>query len=267
MALGIGFFFVLAANRGWIGPELRLAFGAAASVGVFAAGFWLRGRFGTTSAALAAVGAGIAGAYATLLAATALYGFVPELGALVAAAGIAAIATVVALRWRARRGLGLIGAPRPAHDPRRDGELTLTGTAFAALVFTAVAVVALRERWIALLIAGLVASFPQVVGLVLQSEPTDWAVVSLTVLFWALYIAVATVVQLTSKAKPLDPLAVGVLLASAALAAGSSAQLFDGDMAGWSREGLALLVASAAYLMLGAASSARATSPPSLSRA
>ena len=74
--LGIVFFFVLAVNRGWINPELRLAFGAAASVGVFSAGFWLRRRFGTTHAALAAVGAGIAGAYATLLAATAMYGFV-----------------------------------------------------------------------------------------------------------------------------------------------------------------------------------------------
>ena len=254
--LGIVFFFVLAANRGWIGPELRLAFGAAASVGVFAAGFWLRRRFGTTHAALAAVGAGIAGAYATLLAATALYGFVPDLGALAAAAGIAAVATLVALRWQEElvAALGLIGALLvPLMTLVEEGELTLIGTAFAALVFTAVAVVALRERWIALLIAGLVASFPQIAGLVLQSEPTDWAVAWLTVLFWALYVAVAAVVQLTSKAKLLDPLAVGVLLASAALAAGSSAQLFDGDVAGWSREGLALLVVSAAYLVLGAA--------------
>ena len=239
--LGIVFFFVLAANRGWIGPELRLAFGAAASVGVFAAGFWLRGRFGTTYAALAAVGAGIAGAYATLLAATALYGFVPELGALAAAAGIAAVATVVALRWQEElvAALGLIGALLvPLMTLVEDGELTLIGTAFAALVFTAVAVVALRERWTALLIAGLVASFPQVVGLVLQSEPTDWAVVWLTVLFWALYVAVATVVQLTSKAKPLDPLAVW----RPARVRGRSRPArrrtsSTADVADWSREG------------------------------
>ncbi|HXV95628.1 MAG TPA: DUF2339 domain-containing protein [Gaiellaceae bacterium] len=254
--LGIVFFFVLAANRGWIGPELRLAFGAAASVGVFAAGFWLRRRFGTTYAALAAVGAGIAGAYATLLAATALYGFVPELGALAAAAGIAAVATVVAFRWKEElvAALGLIGALLvPLMTLVEDGELTLVGTSFAALVFTATAAVALRQRWIALLVAGLVGSFPQIAGLVLQSEPTDWAVVWLAALFWALYVAVATVEQLTSRAERLDPLAVGVLLASAALAAGSSAQLFAGDAAGWSREGLALLVVSAAYLGLGAA--------------
>ena len=84
--LGVVFFFVLAANRGWISAELRLGFGAAASLAVFAGGFWLKRRFGTTYAALAAVGAGIAGGFATLLAASALYGFVSEPWALVAAA-------------------------------------------------------------------------------------------------------------------------------------------------------------------------------------
>ncbi len=213
--LGIVFFFVLAANRGWIGPELRVAFGAAASVGVFAAGFWLRRRFGTTHAALAAVGAGIAGAYATLLAATALYGFVPDVGALAAAAGIAAAATVVALAWKEElvAALGLIGALIvPLMTLVEDGELTLVGTTFAALVLAAIAVVALRQRWDILLVAGLLGSFPQIAGLVLQAEPTDWAVVVLAVLFWALYVAVATAVQLTSEAKRLDPLAVTVLL-------------------------------------------------------
>ena len=254
--LGIVFFFVLAANRGWIGPELRVGFAAAASVGVFAAGFWLRRRFGTTHAALAAVGAGIAGAYATLLAATALYGFVPELGALVAAAAIAAAATVVAFAWKEElvAALGLIGALLvPLMTVVEDGELSLVGTTFAALVLAAVAAVALRERWVALLVAGLVASFPQIAGLVLQSQPTDWAVVWLAALFWALYVAIGAVVQLTSEAKRLDPLAVSVLLASAVLAAGSAAQLFDGAAAGWSREGLALLVVAAAYIALGAA--------------
>jgi uncharacterized membrane protein len=253
--LGIVFFFVLAANRGWIGPELRLVFGAAASAGVFAAGFWLHRRFGTTHAALAAVGAGIAGAYATLLAATALYGFVPELGALAAAAGIAAVATAVAFAWKEElvAALGLIGALLvPLMTLVEEGELTLVGTSFAALVFTALAAVALRERWIVLLVAGLVASFPQIAGLVLQSQPTDWAVVWLVVLFWAVYVAVAAALQLTAEAKRIDPLAVTVVLGTAALAAGSASYLFAGEVAGWSREGLALLTVSAAYLALGA---------------
>ena len=48
--LGVVFFFVLAVNRGWISAELRLGFGAAASLAVFAGGFWLKRRFGTTYA-------------------------------------------------------------------------------------------------------------------------------------------------------------------------------------------------------------------------
>ena len=62
--------------------------------------------------ALAATGAGIAGGYATLLAATALYDLVPREIALVLAAGIAVVATVTALAWASEliAGLGLIGA-------------------------------------------------------------------------------------------------------------------------------------------------------------
>ena len=131
-------------------PRASASLGAAASVGVFSAGFWLRRRFGTTYAALAAVGAGIAGAYATLLAATAMYGFVPEAWALVAAAGIAGAATAVALRWKAElvAALGLIGALLvPLMTLVEDGDFTRIGTAFAAVVFAATAVVALKERW------------------------------------------------------------------------------------------------------------------------
>ena len=160
--LGIVFFFVLAVNRGWINAELRLGFGAAASLGVFAAGFWLKRRYGTTYAALAAVGAGIAGGFATLLAASALYGFVPSLGA--------------RGRRRHRRGrdgvasrgraelvaaLGLVGAhARPAHDLVEDEELTLVGTSFVAVLLAATAVVALRQRWRGLLVPGCSWLFP-----------------------------------------------------------------------------------------------------------
>ena len=44
--LGVVFFFVLAVNRGWIGPGLRVAMGAAASCAVFGAGLWIKRRFG-----------------------------------------------------------------------------------------------------------------------------------------------------------------------------------------------------------------------------
>jgi hypothetical protein len=53
-------------------------------------GVWLRRRFGDTYSSLAAVGAGIAGGYATLAAATVLYDLVSKPLALAIAAGIVA---------------------------------------------------------------------------------------------------------------------------------------------------------------------------------
>ncbi len=63
-ALGITLLFVLAAERGWIGPQERVAAGALLSTLVFAAGVLLHRRYGQVAAGLAAVGAGIAGGYA-----------------------------------------------------------------------------------------------------------------------------------------------------------------------------------------------------------
>jgi hypothetical protein len=59
--LGIVFFFVLAVNRGWVGPEGRIGLGAFAALLVYGGGLELRRRFGETDASLAAVAAGIAG--------------------------------------------------------------------------------------------------------------------------------------------------------------------------------------------------------------
>ena len=253
--LGIVFFFVLAVNRGWISAELRLGFGAAASLAVFAGGFWLKRRFGTTYAALAAVGAGIAGGFATLLAASALYGFISDPWALVAAAGIAAGATAVALAWRAElvAALGLVGAMLvPLMTLVEDEELTLLGTSFVAVLLAATAVVALRQGWRRLLIAALIAAIPQSIGLVAQSEPMDWPVIWLTAVFWGLLVAVAIAVQLGKADRRIESFAATLLLVSAALAAASSAHLFDGKVGGVSREGIALGAIALAYLVLGA---------------
>ena len=51
MALGVGFFFVLAANRGWVGEGMRIALGATASALVFTAGLVLRHATGSTGRA------------------------------------------------------------------------------------------------------------------------------------------------------------------------------------------------------------------------
>jgi len=103
MLLGIVFFFVLAVERGWIGEGARVLLGALASAICVGAGVWLRRRFGDTYASVSAAGAGIAGCYTTLLAATALYDLVPRPAALAAAAAIAGLGMAIAIAWKSPR--------------------------------------------------------------------------------------------------------------------------------------------------------------------
>ena len=155
--LGIVFFFVLATNRGWIGPVARVSLGAGASVLVFSAGLLIHRRYGQLHAALAACGAGIAGGYATLAAATILYDLLPPAEALVAASGIAAAGIVVALAWSSQSlaALAFLGA---------------AGTAFAAVVFAALAAVTVRRGWERLLVVGAVVTTVQTVWLVFSGK-------------------------------------------------------------------------------------------------
>ena len=153
--LGIVFFFALAVQRGWIGPVARVSLGAVASALMLGAGWWLRRRFGETFAATAAAGVGIAGAYATLLAAAARYDLVSDPVALVLAAGIAAVATATALAWSDEllAGLGLVGAIlAPLAVAVRDDRLATTGVAFALLMLAATIAVSLYRSWYPLLV-------------------------------------------------------------------------------------------------------------------
>jgi uncharacterized membrane protein len=248
--LGIVLVFVLATNRGWINPELRLGFGALASVLAFAAGFWIRRRYGGLYAALAAVGAGIAGGYATLVAATALYEFIPEIWALTAAAGIAGVGVAVALAWSSQlvAGLGLVGALlMPLMVVVEGDEISFAGTGFAAIVLAGALVVGIERRWRELLLVSAGVALPQIAVLVAQTEGTDWGVVVLAALFSLLLLAAGVVIQLRLSVRPLEPLAATFLLAGATVAGYSAAWLFDGSVHGVDRKGAALLAVAAVH--------------------
>jgi uncharacterized membrane protein len=248
--LGILFFFVLAVNRGWIGPAERVGLGALASGLVFGAGLWLRRAYGGVHSAFAAAGAGIAGGYATLLAATALYDLVPRPIALLLAAGIAGVATLTALAWSSEliAGLGLVGALlAPAAIALQDGDWSPVGTSFAALMFGATGAVAVARRWQSLLAVGLLASLPQVAGLVGEAHPTDWSTVAVAASFWLLYSAAGVALQLRLEHESLASLPCTLVLLGGLLAGLSSVQLFDGHDEGWA------LLAVAGLEALGAA--------------
>ena len=246
MLLGIVFFFVLAVNRGWIGPVARVTLGSIASALVFGAGLYVKRRFAELyHSALAAVGTGIGGAYMTLLAAKLLYDLVPDWAALLIAAGIASVGVATALAWSSEliAGLGLIAALlAPAAVGLQAGELTAAGTGFAALVFAGTAIIAVRQRWSRLLVAGVVASVPQVAILVAQAEPTEWDVVSAAALFWTLYLGAAVSWQKSLGAPKLSKLTPPVLMLSGLLAGAVAAAQFEGRSEGW-----ATLVAAGVY--------------------
>jgi uncharacterized membrane protein len=253
MILGIVFFFVLAANRGWLTPEIRVALGGGTSIAVFGAGLWLKRRFGRLYSALAAVSAGIAGAYATLLAATALYDFVPQLWALVAAAGIAAIGVAVSLAWSAQTvaGLGLIGAMLvPLMVVFDEGELSFVGTSFVAIIFAGAAVVAHAKRWRDLLLAAGGASLPQIAVLVAEAHALEWRMVGLSGVFWLLYLGAGIAWQFRFGARGVEAVAGTLVIAGGALATYACAYLLSGTTYGVHREGLGLLIVAAVYGLL-----------------
>jgi uncharacterized membrane protein len=248
--LGILFFFVLAVNRGWIGPAERVGLGALASVLVFGAGVWLRHAYGGVHSAFAAAGAGIAGGYATLLAATALYELVPQPVALLLAAAIAGVATITALAWSSEllAGLGLIGAVlAPGAIALQDGDWSPVGTAFAALMFAATGAVAVARRWQSLLAVGLLASLPQIGGLVAEAGATNWSTVAVAAGFWLLYSGAGIALQLRLGEEGLASLPSTLVLLGGVLAGLSSVRLFDGHDEGWA------LLAVAGVEALGAA--------------
>lgn len=250
--LGVLFFFVLAVDRGWIGPVARVSLGAIASALVFGGGLWLHRRYGDTYAASSAVAAGIAGGFATLLFATARYDLLPGLAALAIAGVLAAVATTTALAWGSQTiaGLGLVGAmlvPIAAaiDEPHH---LAIVGTWFAVLTLAATAVVALRREWLPLLALAAAALVPQVLVLARQNDSAG----PVATAAWLLMLAVAVAAQ-RANGKTLDRLPAGFVTAGTAMAGLAAAQIFDGRREGFALLGIAvveLLAAAALYRAL-----------------
>jgi uncharacterized membrane protein len=246
--LGVVFFFVLAVNRGWIGPGMRIAFGGVASAILFGVGFWLHRRYEATYAALTAVGTGIAGGYATLLAAVSLYELVSKPVALVIAAAIAAVGVAVSLLWEAEivAGFGLVGAMIVPATLVFQGGLRELGTAFVAVVFAGATVVAVRQRWWVLLQVSALVSVPQALAQIAAADSRHASIVTLAVVFWLLYLLAGIAFQF--RLGPALAAAPASFLTGSAVFAGVSAALLYGRRDGGVQQGIALLVAAAVYV-------------------
>jgi uncharacterized membrane protein len=212
-------------------------------------GLWLHWRYGRTYSALAAAGAGIAGAYATLLAAVSLYDLISKPVALVAAGAIAALGVTVSVAWAEEivAAFGLIGAMIVPATLVFLGGLQEIGTAFVAVVFAGAALVAVRERWWKLLQAAALVSVPQAIAQIAQANAPHAGIVVLAAAFWLLCVVAGVAFQLrTGPALASAP--ASFLTAGALFGAISAALLYDG-----AEEGIAFLVVAGVYVALAAA--------------
>ena len=252
MALGIGLFFVLASNRGWIDDRARVALGAAASALVLGAGLVLRARFGQYWAALAAVGAGLAGAYATLAAAAARYDLVPDALALPLAGVIAAVGTVIALRWNSQviAGIGLMGAALAPALQAIDTGMTWTSAAFALIVLVAAAVVAVPRHWSLLLAAIAIVVGLQVLVLAVDAGVSPGAgTVAVAAGLVAALLLIGVGLQLVTREVELDPTALSYALAAFGASIALTLLLFEGR----DDRGITLFVAAGFWALVAGA--------------
>ena len=255
MLLGVVFLFVVAANRGWVGPGDRVVLGTAASLLVLVVGLVLRSRYGRLQASLAAVGAGIAGLYATLAAATILYGFVPAWAALLLAAGIASIGGTIALAWSSQMlaGLALVGAAAAPGLVALDDGITAPAPAFAVVVLAATVLAAARRRWLWLVAAVGATSLPQVIWLIAASPGEDWGAVAVAAGASLVLLGAAVVWQATAASDDLDGSAATMGLLGAGLAFGAARTLLP-DVRD---EGIALAATAVVYGVVAVASGRR----------
>jgi uncharacterized membrane protein len=252
--LGIAFFYVLANERGWVGPGSRVLLGTGISAGLLALGWWLRQLRGQPEAALAAAGTGIAGLYVTLYAATKLYGYIPTAGGMPLALAIAGLAVVIALAWSAE-SLALLGLTGAAlAPPLVQAGITPAGVGFAVIVAAAAMVLFEARDWKLVAAAASVTTVPQLAWLVSAQSGaapalgwnSHYQTVVLVAAFWAVYVGAAFSRYVRSGS--LDQLSTTLFASTATSSILAAAVLFDGRQRGWAMLGVAAVYAVLAWI-------------------
>ena len=150
--IGIAFLLAIAIAAGIFGPGPRTVAGALLAGALFAAGVVVRrrsseSRASTISGGEALVATGLAAAYLDLLAATAVYDFIPAPPGLVLAGLLSAGAFVLARRWDSEL-LGILAAAPPmVLAPMVGGLESLSTYAFVAILLVASALAHHGHEW------------------------------------------------------------------------------------------------------------------------
>jgi len=228
VVLGVVFFLVMAASRGWIDETTRVLLALGGSTGLLAAALYLHERQGRTQAALAAAATAIAALYVTLTAATQLYELVDPAVGLLFGGLVGATATAIAVRWGEPvvAGIGIVGAllAPVLVEADTDG----VALAFMALALLAAVGVLLWQRWSWLAAVAFAVSVPQLL-IWLDDGYRDRLGISLAVLalFWVVYVVAAIGYELRVPVAQLRLSSASLLLANAALLAGSGWLMLD----------------------------------------
>jgi uncharacterized membrane protein len=151
LILGVAFLFMLAVERGWIGPSVRVGFGLAVGGALLALGL----RVGEHRRAFSRVllGGAIGTLYMSVFAAFQLYGLVSYPVALASMIGVTLLAFSLALR-QSGVTLSLIGAAGGLGTPfllYTDSESLAGLVLYTCLVLAGTGAVYLRKGWISLL--------------------------------------------------------------------------------------------------------------------
>jgi uncharacterized membrane protein len=213
------------------------------SLALLGLGVRLFERRGRTEAALAAAAAGIAGLFATVTVASQVYDLIPALLGLAGAIAVGAVATTLAIHWRAQ-GIGALGIVGALLGPVLVGAAGTGGAVALLFIATASATAVLMwQRWNWLAFATFLLTVPQWAWWLADAEPPA-ALATLTLAgFGALYVAGAAGFEIRMSSPRLR-VSSTVLLALNALVLGA-AGWYALDAEGW------LVALAAAHLAAG----------------
>ncbi|GAB3286896.1 DUF2339 domain-containing protein [Parasphingorhabdus pacifica] len=217
--LGIVLLLVMAVQQGWLGPLGRVVGGAALGLALPIAGRHVHRRSAAGMSA-ALVATGIATLYLDVIAATALYGFLPPPGGLVAALALAGGGLWIADRWTSQPlAVGVVLGCAVCAPLLFGSQLGAPGTSMALLTGFLVMLklaampVQMRRGWPVLTV---VSALPAVLSALVANAhaatvgppwPAAWAATTVAVTGIALAV-------ITSTRRPRDPVSIVLLLAA-----------------------------------------------------
>jgi uncharacterized membrane protein len=213
--IGVVMLLVLAAQGGWFGPVPRVVGGAVLALGLVGLALRVHRRENGRAGAVALAGTGAAGLYLDVVAATALYGWLPAPVGLAVGAAVAAGGLALAHRWSSQSLAVVVVAGAAVLSPVlvEPGRLLLVAFLLALQVGSAgAAALAARERtWPALAVVRIVPPVLAALGAV-AAAPDDATGRLLVVLTCLLVTATGLGLALVDlRRRPTDVVATGSL--------------------------------------------------------